>query len=357
MLMNLLPKESVGSIFRVLCLIGCLTPSVAKAGFDWTPPRAAPSIQHAAPAPQDAASTGPLTPEPEALPVPVGNVESAPVARIEPAPKPFVAENPRSAPISQPVSTFAPAPVVEELPAPVPASLPAPAPVTSPVPTTVSDAVVEGFGKDLPLAMALRDIVPPQYAYSFSPRDIAGVKISWRGGKPWQDVLKDALAPYDLGMSIDGKALAIFSKQYSISSPSAALPVPAQAMIAAQPTPESASVDPLPLVTPPAPPTRPEPTATSYRTTTAMDVKATRKWEARPGTTLRQTLESWTKDANVELSWSTPYDYPISNAFYFDGDFAQAVDSLLSSYGGENPSPKGRLYPNLPEGPSVLMVN
>jgi hypothetical protein len=80
-------------------------------------------------------------------------------------------------------------------------------------------------------------------------------------------------------------------------------------------------------------------------------------WTARPGATLKDVLSDWSKTAKVELDWVTPYDYPIGNAFTFKGTFEQAVDSLLGTYSRESPRPRGRLYPNLPEGPSVLMVN
>lgn len=404
MFMNLLPKESAGSIFCFICLIGCLSPSVAHAGFDWTPPPAAPAAQHAAPVPvaQDATQSGPLTPEPDALPVPVGNVESEPVAqKAAPAPAPFVA--PEEAP-AEPLSVSntpepAPAPVAESLPTPV---IPAPTPAVKPTPAppaaiaAPTAELVEGFGKDIPLVIALRDIVPAKYAYAFSPREVAGTKISWRGGKVWQDVLKDALAPHGLDVSVSDTQVVIFAKPDSTApatpvapiapapKPVAAAPAPtpaptmsasteptAETLIAKRPDPTPDATDePVPLTGSQSAqaqekmaataPTNIEPAATATEkppVMAAIDMQAPRKWQARPGTTLRQTLETWTKDSNVELNWSTPYDYPINNAFYFDGTFPQAVDSLLSSYGGETPNPKGRLYPNLPEGPSVLMIN
>lgn len=363
MFMNLFPKESSGSIFGLVCLIGLLSPSLAHAGFEWTPPPANVAAAPTTPSSTElnAAPAGPLTPEPDSgLPVPVGNVESAPVVTpSEPIQEPIVVDN---------------APVPESTPEPAKPVVVEAAPVAEPTPTPVSDDVVEGFGKDIPLAMALRDIVPAKYAYAFSPRDIAGVKISWRGGKPWQDVLKDALAPYDFDVSVNENNIVIFAKQYTapVAAPAASAPVAPPVV----PAPEQTSnADPLPLVSA----DEPAPTMTARRPAemdtagtvptaevkkddaplvrTAVDMNDTRRWEARPGKTLRQTLEVWAKESNVELNWSTPYDYPISNAFYYDGSFAQAVDSLLSTYGRENPNPRGRLYPNLPEGPSVLMVN
>lgn len=71
--------------------------------------------------------------------------------------------------------------------------------------------VVESFGKDIPLAMALGQIVPAQYAYSFGAGVNPGVAVSWDGGKPWNEVLQSAIAPHGLGMKIEGNKLALFS--------------------------------------------------------------------------------------------------------------------------------------------------
>jgi Toxin co-regulated pilus biosynthesis protein Q len=309
------------SALSMTCLVALMYPSVSKAGFEWTPP------VRAIAAPEETVQAnpqpvGPLTPElatetvqeqDSGLPLPVGNVEQAPIQ------EPMVTE----------------APVEKENSAPIAP----PAPLTE-------GAVVEGFGKDIPLAIALRDIVPSHYAYVFSPRDIAGVKISWRGGKPWLEVLDNALAQQNLEAVINGNNLTIFNRQAEV------LPVmeaPAQ----------SPNANPLPLVE--EEPIVAQPPAVKAQEEAikipVVDMKRHQKWSARPGATLRQTLESWAKSAGTELNWSTPYDYPVNNAFYFEGNFSEAVESLLSTYGGESPSPKGRLYPNLPDGPSVLMIN
>lgn len=407
MFVNLLPKESVGSVFRVLCVMGCLTPAVAQAGFDWTPP--APAV---VPPPVPAAQapvvpSGPLTPEPDALPVPVGSVEaeaapltptpSKPAVQVPAVPaRPFVAEDTTTPLVidntKQNLSPSAKlvieskddegqdqptdlAPVVADsassgsvttLPEPPPAETvasPSTAPAVMPTPVfTPAPDLVEGFGKDIPLAIALRDIVPSHYAFSFSPREIAGTKISWRGGKPWQDVLKDALTAHDLDLAMNEGSILILRKATVVSGKDPE--TTGHTMVANRSGVQSPSLDSAPVVdtnsesSPASSPesllaAKPDPSPALL----AMDLKAVRKWEAQPGTTLRETLESWSKESNVELNWSTLYDYPINNAFYFDGEFTQAVDSLLSSYRSENPSPKGRLYPNLPEGPSVLMID
>ena len=320
------------SLFSLTCLLTLAYPSVSKAGFEWTPPvRIAPTVAEV-PQVNPEQPAGPLTPElsnehDANLPVPVGNVEQAPIQ--EPvAEAPVVTEPP-----------------VEEVKTPVDVKTEVSAAPT-PAPATTSAPVVEGFGKDIPLAIALRDIVPSNYAYVFSPRDIAGTKISWRGGKSWLEVLQSALSQQNLEATINGNNITISSKQAEL--------VPVQTPAAAV-----AVSDPLPLVEPVSQPPVAETAVKEEKEQPipVVDLKRHNKWTARPGTTLRQTLESWSKSSGTEVNWSTPYDYPINNAFYFEGNFSEAVESLLSSYGGESPAPKGRLYPNLPDGPSVLMIN
>lgn len=63
-------------------------------------------------------------------------------------------------------------------------------------------AVVEGFGKEMPLALALSQIVPAEYAYSFGEGVNPGMRVSWNGGQPWNEVLAAALEPHNVGVDI-----------------------------------------------------------------------------------------------------------------------------------------------------------
>ncbi len=69
--------------------------------------------------------------------------------------------------------------------------------------------VIEGFGSDMPLALALRQIVPAHYAYAFGNGVNPGAVISWEGGLPWNEVLKNALEPAGYVYALRGKKLSI----------------------------------------------------------------------------------------------------------------------------------------------------
>ena len=92
--------------------------------------------------------------------------------------------------------------------------------------------VIEGFGNDMPLALALRQIVPAQYAFSFGKDVNPGATISWTGGQPWNSVLSAALAPLNVAFTLDNKKLLLRSVE--------AVPV-AEPIV--EPTPPSEEVD------------------------------------------------------------------------------------------------------------------
>ena len=70
-----------------------------------------------------------------------------------------------------------------------------------------ADAV--GFGRDLPLALAMSQVVPADYAFSFADDNAAGEIVSWQGGKPWDQVLSDMLVDQGLRAIIQGKKVTI----------------------------------------------------------------------------------------------------------------------------------------------------
>ena len=85
--------------------------------------------------------------------------------------------------------------------------------------TPESYEVIEGFGKDMPLALALRQIVPAKYAFSFGSGVNPGERISWQGGKPWNEVLSDATSSAGIKVVIKDKKV-LLSVDESVNSKS-----------------------------------------------------------------------------------------------------------------------------------------
>jgi hypothetical protein len=71
--------------------------------------------------------------------------------------------------------------------------------------------IVEGFGTQLPLVMAIREIVPSSYQFAFADGLKLGVLVNWKGGAPWHDVLNSVLASHGL-IARDGGSVIYIEK-------------------------------------------------------------------------------------------------------------------------------------------------
>lgn len=171
-------KRIVGRALMVsaAALIGFA--STAQAGFEWRGPLEPPAKPMAAPAPVDQGMTGlaPVTTwdgtqstdvqwGQDNAAMPADDMPMQTPATPSPALAPFVAETP--------------------LPEPVEAG-----------------DVIAGFGANLPLVIALQQVVPPGYQYAFAEGVNLGTPVSWEGGKGWRAVLSDMLASEGLGYRV-----------------------------------------------------------------------------------------------------------------------------------------------------------
>lgn len=413
----------------------------ASAGFDWTPPPSAPALtittqdEQATAAPMADVQATELMPAPGALPT---ETAETPVE---------VQEEAIASEVTVPVESAYP---VEEVAAPAAGSY----------------AEALGFGSEIPLALALGQIVPPEFVSSFAQGVNPGVKLSWNGGKSWDVVLNEALAPHGLAAQIQGKTVVVHpseglearahpntlmipladessamsgqemeanEKAHMSASPAAITgegtannyprrtpprnlagstevmngqtpPPPSMmeeppAIVEESAVKEEASVEATEVASyePAAAPAimaepmsqeiidRPatdKPLRVSYADDARIeegkniynrDVVATgtanllpqkpildpfeiRFWQADSQQSLKDVLTSWAGNAGVELIWDSGYDYKLPKAISLHGTFPDAVTQLFNLYGNAEPRPQGRLHPNLPKGPSVLLV-
>ena len=79
-------------------------------------------------------------------------------------------------------------------------------------------------------------------------------------------------------------------------------------------------------------------------------------WRAEADQSLQSVLSEWAETAGVEVLWDSGYDYKLPTSISLHGTFPDAVSKVFSLYGTTEPRPQGRLHPNLPKGPSVLLV-
>lgn len=268
------------------------------------------------------------------------------------------------------------------VPVPPPTAM---APIVSPQPitpmatvttTTVQPAaapgysmyeVAEGFGRDLPLVMAIRQIVPAQYGFVFDQGIDPNAKVSWQGGQPWDIVLQNTLAPSGLSARINGNVVTIARATTQVAS-AGTLPGMSNIGPVGGPvvmtdvvqttTVQEMAATPVSMTTPP-PVVDMGGMGMGYVNAAAAgraDLLSNTTWSAPRNSTLRGILEQWSDRVGVELYWASEYDYPIQSAVSLQGTFEEAVQTLLKGLSESKPRPMGRLHPNAPNGPAVLVI-
>ncbi len=230
----------------------------------------------------------------------------------------------------------------------------------------VAYEIVEGFGSDVPLALALRQVVPAGYAFSFGNNVNPGYRVSWSGGKPWNEVIRDMIADLNYKVQIGTKTVFISSMETSalqipqteipaIDSPIEVQPIdviePASGFETAgqiQPVTRDRDIRRINIVDPGTEQQNSQPETALQKIALAAD-KATKMlgfsgsennsdeqsnsgemWSASADDSLKDTLERWSKQAGVLLVWDVSYDYPVHAAFETQGSFEEAVQFLLS---------------------------
>lgn len=402
----------------------CLGAPAAHAGFEWTPP----------PVSATTAQPGPAI---QARPIDTVDMMPLPIDAPPISPRPYNAEPlpPSTSPATWPEATsgmeggvmrphpsITPEPTSVATPAPRPpqAATPRSSPSVSPSSASYFNTV-EGFGRDIPLALAMQQIVPPDYAYSFDRGVQPSLRIDWEGGQPWDAILDDALRPHGLSAQILENTVWIRTRDASLlqsrqgqaptqataqplqtrdvgvmpavhaepvmplraerpyettvrrdplrrmmkadhteaASPPQAVHTPGQTQT---PTPGTAAPHRQPAMSEThqpvslAPPAAAPITRSMTEPGNAADISTVRVWQAHQGDSLYQTMSNWAETAGVVLHWQGDTDYQIHNAINMHGTFADALNAILTAYSHHPDRPVGRLYPNLPQGPSVLLI-
>ncbi len=280
----------------------------------------------------------------------------------------------------------------------------APTPVDQAVVAATPSDVLSGFGTDLPLVIALQQVAPAGYQFSFAPGVDPGQRVSWQGGKPWGDVARDMLSASGLGYELqDGHVLMVVPQGVSAPVPllqTAQVTPPAaprapqavetadvrrqkpspligriraqlsredsgvEARVAAE-TEQAVSVASMlsrdeALTGAPGEDLSPIVLSLSGQQTPApaMSMPVVRPpvasaneavltastWQADAGMTLRDVMQDWAGRAGVDLYWSIDYDYRLRQPVSIEGNFADATAQLLDLFAKARPRPYAQLH-------------
>jgi hypothetical protein len=224
---------------------------------------------------------------------------------------------------------------------------------TSPSPHPLSSSaggVVKGFANHVPLAVALREILPQGYGFSIDQNVDLGVLVSFTGGKSWRDTLREALEPAGLVMREQGQMVSIgypaVHDESAAGMEPMAKPKPSfQNHFLSQPQPSS--MTPIANI---------QPTIITGKSPGLSSGSVLQSWDAERGDSLRKVMEAWSRRADIEIDWMSEYDYPLQASVHLTGTFEDAVRNLLTGFEAAHPQPVAELHSNSRAGQTVLVV-
>ena len=220
--------------------------------------------------------------------------------------------------------------------------------------STQANDYVEGFGKKIPLTLALQQIVPDDVRHSFGDKVNQNIPISWEGGDDWRTTLRNALQAKGLGMKIHDRVVHITKTPLSRSLASRAS-VPVSANVAepantTSPTTARHGKGKRPNEK------RQQNSSTLETTVKPKSLSKHYNFKADAGDSLRATLKSWSHKADVELRWEPAYDFTLREDIDRNSNFAEAVADALDQYNKTAPEPYGRLHTTSNNGNPVLII-
>lgn len=177
-----------------------------------------------------------------------------------------------------------------------------------------------GWAKDLPLALALRQVVPAEFALKENGVSL-NRNVSWGGDRPWDEVLGSLANTGDFVAHIDWstKEVSLAPRLGEAVRPVAQSSAPVSSVArrnsssftVSERAPQATFVAAQRPIAPPAP-----------------------QWSLDPSLTLRENIEQWGKKAGWTIIWEGA-DYPIAAKANFTGDFSSPegpVAKLIEAY-------------------------
>ena len=76
-------------------------------------------------------------------------------------------------------------------------------------PVLPAEPALSGFGDQVPLSFAVRQIVPPHFQVAFADAVRQDAPVDWKGGEPWRATLADAVRPLGLIVTVSGPKVTI----------------------------------------------------------------------------------------------------------------------------------------------------
>jgi len=222
-------------------------------------------------------------------------------------------------------------------------------------------ASFDGFGKDIPLESAAKQIVPDGWSVDYGPGVDSKAAVSWNSASDWQSALRTAVARKGYEAQIGSSSVMIVKSDRAAEAP----------------RPYAASGKAAPKAKP-AVRRAPKPAHTevregsfqggggfSIRPYHGTDGRLATKedggrseaysggFSVSEGQMLHPVLADWAAAAGWELVWDSEFDYRLEAAARFSGDFVDAVSALTRAMEDARPSITVEFY----KGNHVVVVS
>lgn len=69
--------------------------------------------------------------------------------------------------------------------------------------------LARGFGRNIPLSFAVRQIVPSPIKVTFARESDRDARVDWRGGRAWPSVLRDSVRPLGLRVVVRERRVSV----------------------------------------------------------------------------------------------------------------------------------------------------
>lgn len=159
-------------------------------------------------------------------------------------------------------------------------------------------AVVQGFGRDVPLVLALQQIVPPNYRYSFDPGIDPGLRVKWTGGQPWKNVIMELARSHNMNVDIVSNVVAFRKNGYN-DAPVAPMPMTSPVVASATELPPIIDA-PMPVVSTPVLPVDMPAEAPAKLTPVISEPARTARPAAKSQDDMRNTLTAARQEATFD---------------------------------------------------------
>lgn len=258
-----------------------------------------------------------------------------------------------------------------------------------------------GFGNDIPIGAAVKQIVPQGNTVRLGDGVDSNVRVSWTGDGGWRRAVEQAAADAGYSVSYDGTVVSINAPPAAAAvvaaapanannstpaAPAAAAVKPTASSVTASapaPRPAAAAASPKPTATTPRPSQQPQRPSVQqmpvvsgggfvlipetqvasvapaggegwkdYGTQRTIAAPIAPTWQVNAGDDLNLILNEWAAKEGWRVRWESEFVYTLQSPARFSGDFVTAATELLRGMQDARPAVTAKFF----EGNKVLLV-